>query len=388
MTKEIDEYLSKLKLDKLKTESTKRTYYTYIKQFFKFIKVKPNKYFDGKRDYSDDLLRFMYSLDDRPPKTKKVVCASVKKLFKKYDIVIRESVIDDLKDITMGRAISDEFIPTIDDLRKILSFVGIKGQTLFMFLLSSGCRIGEACEIKLENVRLTKDIEQYPTRIWIPAHITKTKVPRYVFVSSETTEKLRIWIDSGKRQAFLNKHNAIKNKQSDKLFPYHSSNARKMWNNAVRNAGFDGKDSATGRNLCHPHVLRKIFRTKMASAIGVDYTEFLLGHKGGYLGESYFKPTEAETADRYLKGEHVLHIFKTGIDPSKVEHLEKEVDRLHEKTAEHDKFLDKLDKETLVNLLRTLKGDDSKAVWDKLETMTSYERTIPPEKKKKEGGDK
>jgi predicted nuclease with TOPRIM domain len=69
-------------------------------------------------------------------------------------------------------------------------------------------------------------------------------------------------------------------------------------------------------------VLRKFFRTKLATVIPVDIVEALMGHEG-YLTEVYRKYTQEDLAKYYLKGESALLIYTEAQD---VTELRKEVE--------------------------------------------------------------
>jgi integrase len=60
----------------------------------------------------------------------------------------------------------------------------------------------------------------------------------------------------------------------------------------------------------HVHTLRKYFRTM---CVGVDevYREHWMGHKGGYLDESYFRAEEARHLDEYRKAIHHISVYET-----------------------------------------------------------------------------
>ena len=103
------------------------------------------------------------------------------------------------------------------------------------------------------------------------------------------------------------------------MFPYNSSTARCLWQNALHKAGLNGRDKSTNREVLHPHVLRKFFRTKLGAVIPVDIVEALMGHEG-YLTEVYRKYTVEDLAKFYLKGESALLVFT---DTQKVVELQK-----------------------------------------------------------------
>lgn len=93
-----------------------------------------------------------------------------------------------------------------------------------------------------------------------------------------------------------------------------------MWRNAVSKSGFDKRfqyNSSLERFTVHPHVLRKFFRTRMATVIPVDVVEALMGHEG-YLTEVYRRYSLEDLAKYYKQGEHTLLVFTQAEEISKL----------------------------------------------------------------------
>ena len=62
-----------------------------------------------------------------------------------------------------SQAITKIMVPTRQQLKELLGHGDAKSRALFFVLLSSGMTIGEACKIKLDDVKLTEE----PVRIII-----------------------------------------------------------------------------------------------------------------------------------------------------------------------------------------------------------------------------
>ena len=60
-----------------------------------------------------------------------------------------------------------------------------------MLLASTGMRATEALSIRLKDL----DLESNPAKLIIRGQYTKTRVDRYVFLTREVVEQLKIWID-------------------------------------------------------------------------------------------------------------------------------------------------------------------------------------------------
>ena len=277
------------------------------------------KYFNNKRDYEKDVQNFLQSLNGSAPLTIKLK-KSILKTF-----LIENEVELSLKfwrmtnrKIKGSRALTLDRIPTKVEFKKILMHMPVHGKALYLTLESSGMRIGEALHINIEDLNL----EETPVRIQIRGEITKTGNSRHAFVSSEAKEALTEWLKVRKNYliaASAKSHLYTKSVEDKRVFPYNSSTARCLWKNALHKAGLNGRDKSTNREVLHPHVLRKFFRTQLPSIIPVDIVEALMGHEG-YLTEVYRKYTLEDLRKFYLKGEAALLVFT---DTQKVVELQK-----------------------------------------------------------------
>jgi len=75
----------------------------------------------------------------------------------------------------------------LEEIRKIIGEANFKKKGLYLTLLSSGMRVGEAVQLKKRHFDLTTK----RTMIKIPADYTKTKQGRTVFISKEATTAIK-----------------------------------------------------------------------------------------------------------------------------------------------------------------------------------------------------
>jgi len=75
-------------------------------------------------------------------------------------------------------------VPSNVQLRKILMHMPVHGKALYLVLVSSGMRIGEALQVKLDDV----DSDHDPPEVNIRRGYTKSGRPRITFISSEAKE--------------------------------------------------------------------------------------------------------------------------------------------------------------------------------------------------------
>ena len=134
------------------------------------------------------------------PKTIKVYFSFVKSYLRICHGVRISS--DDIKDFVQfprqrkepRRAISLETLKLLLNGKRGASGASPVRKALYLILLSSGMRIGEALSLRKKDFHFDED----PVRIILDAEITKTKEGRETYVSSEAVDKLKPLIEGKK----------------------------------------------------------------------------------------------------------------------------------------------------------------------------------------------
>jgi integrase len=324
------------KLDYLKqyrSTNTVSSYESALKNFFRMVYKIPRKepkekkkdqinleelaerYFSEKRNYEEDMQNFLIEIKDFAPKTVKLHLSAVRIFLLENKVELSQQFWRRLQGRVKGsRALTLDKVPSNVELRKIMTHLPVQGKTLFLVLSSSGMRIGEALKLVPEDLEFND-----PAQINIRGEYTKTGNSRVTFISKEASEAVGEWLKI--RKEYLGSAAARsryeKSIDDSRLFPFTEVNARHMWNIALRKTGNGKMDAQTNIHLVHPHVLRKFFRSKMATVIPVDVTEALMGHEG-YLTEVYRKYSTEDLAGFYKQGEHTLLIFTEVAEISKI----------------------------------------------------------------------
>lgn len=349
------------------SKATQWTYKSALKRFFQSVYHEEDvvveeycdKYFATKRDYEEDIKRFFVSIKGKPPKSVQTWLAAVKSFLMENDVELPQKFWKRLnKRIGSTRAVTEDDVPSNVQLRQILSHMRVKGKSLYLTLASSGMRIGELLKLKMNDM----DFDVAPTRINIRAEYTKTGGRRDAFISDEATESLKEWLkirDKKLRTAIgRSKHKPPKGEaprrtvKDERIFPFTKQSAYAIWNGALDSTKLNGIDERTNRHKMHPHVLRKFFRSHMATIIPVDIVEALMGHEG-YLTEVYRRYTPEQLGEFYKKAEATINIFGAvgvGEEFSKMkeEHagLSSVVERLIDENRELRRRLEQTEKAT------------------------------------------
>ena len=90
------------------------------------------------------------------------------------------------------KASTRDLKPTKEQLNKIIEYCSdVKAKSLFLFLVSSGARIGETLKLEIEDF----DLESDPPKAFIRGDITKGGVgERTVYFSYEARDALKNWL--------------------------------------------------------------------------------------------------------------------------------------------------------------------------------------------------
>jgi len=352
-------------LETYSSSSTVRAYKWGLEQFFRVLGFKGSleenakAYLSEKRNYEEDLKAYFISLKGKPPKSVDICLTAVKMFLMENGIELPALFWRRLKGRRKGsRALMLDKVPSNAELRQILSHMDAKGRSLFLALASSGMRIGEALKLTIEDLDLTSE----PPRINIRGEYTKTGNPRVAFISSEAKEALQEWlkIRENELQTAVKRSRYGKKAEDKRIWPFEANTAYYIWRNAIAKSGFAKRfqyNNSVERFTVHPHVLRKFFRTRMATVTPVDVVEALMGHEG-YLTEVYRRYSLEDLAKFYKQGEHTLLVF-----------VGEEVSRLRAEIEERNRQL-----QTLINGLATENMElktQVKHLTDKLERLES-----------------
>ena len=184
---------------------------------------------------------------------------------------------------------------TLDIIRKLLDNSKEKRKALYLTLLSSGMRLGEALSLRKRDFNL----ESNPIKITIPGKFTKRRETRETYISSEARE---ILLRSVKR---LKDDDLIFAESED---PIQAENSEERAFMRLRErCGLIEKYSDEKRYVVNIHSMRAWFSTKASKEHGEEYAHSLDGHTG-YLPQ-YYRLTSEERVQMYRELEPSLLIY-------------------------------------------------------------------------------
>ena len=316
--------------NKQQTHNTAKNYRSHINKYFEFIGTQPDQYFNSERDYNKDFEDYAQTIKNLSLCTRKMRLTCIRTYLRKNKITLdEETQTDNIKSIRARVQTQDE-VPTPEILREILAHGTTKDRALFLFISSSGMRVGEALQITTNDIPAFKQLDQrkpieYPIRVRLPAAITKNHLPRTTYISQEAWSILLEWLKerSDYLQQARRKSKHYKDQENPNLFPHGYSSAAASWNRLIKKAKHDERDTSNKnkkyqRRRYHIHILRAYFKNRLLEA-GVQerYIETLLGHVG-YVGGAYDKSLEPQIRKAYEKGEQFLSVYEVRPDLTKM----------------------------------------------------------------------
>jgi integrase len=267
-----------------------------------------------------------------------------------------------------------------DDIIKILNGCSnLRLKTYVMLLASTGLRATEALSIRLKDLDLESFTQQ--AKVTIRGEFTKTKVNRYVFLTKEVVEQIKIWIDYKYRKRRIcyyykdnnNKGTAIEGTEKKKsvteyrtpekdqnefIFSLSQSDNNKptpeilygnlasIFAKTLDRIGMGSREDGNEiRRKITLHSFRRFVKTTISDLGYADYSEWYIGH----AGSTYWRKKDNEKAEIFKKIEpyltflNVPQLERQGADlQTKIEELQDVNQVLREK--------DKMKEDVISNL--------------------------------------
>lgn len=268
--------------------------------------------------------------------------------------------------LSFPKIIKEEPYPLqLEEVQKILEHTNGKKKGLYLSLLSSGMRIGEAIQLRKKDFDLSKD----RITIRIPAKMTKTRTGRTTFISKEAADFVRIKLRT------LNDEDLVFG--SSEIVENARMNEIVTFERILKKAGLNQKYEGINRRKITLHSYRAYFFTWAARTHGENYAHRLTGH-GGYLPQ-YDRMTEDEKLELYLKLEPELLIYDNSRKAAEIEKLKKEKSETENTHLEIEKLKNELKNtqscniKTIEEMRKVISGLAEKLETAKFVTKNIYE---------------
>jgi len=340
----------------IRTQITRDYYLRRLRTFFDFIKILPNAKIERRRNHFaalaikdhdwtfSKIIGFLQYQKDRVER-EEITAATLYNFVKALKLFCEMSDVPvSWKKITRGlpkvRSFANDRAPTIEEIRKMTEYPDRRMKSIVFTMASSGIRLGVWDYLRWKDIEpITKDGRIVAAKVTVYAG----EEDEYIsFITPESFYELERWI-SYRREAgeVIDKNTwVMRQLWNTKEGYYHgivtepiklkSSGIkrlieRNLWSQGIR------KKTDIKRNRYEfqtDHGFRKWFKTRceIAGMKSINI-EKLMGHSVG-ISDSYYRATESELLDDYLKAIDLLTINEESRLRNKVKVLEVEKLRL------------------------------------------------------------
>jgi integrase len=345
----------------LKAPDSKRQYPRRLEYFFDYLGLKgtlKEKCLTFYKQANDDLRwtqhQLMLYIEYQKERAEKgeIAESTINNYYKSIKLFCEmNDILLNWKKIAKGkpqhRDYSNDRAPTTVEIKKLLDFPDRRIKVIVLVMISSGIRVGAFDSLKWKHIipiQNDKD-EVIAAKIIIYAG---TKEEYFSFITPEAYTALQEYIDfrascgeeitreswlvrdiwKSTNVKFQNRGGLATVPRRLKSSGVRSIISRAEWEQGIREPLTDGKKRHEFQAV---HSMRKYFKSHCEQVMKSINVEILMGHTIG-VSNSYYKPSEREILEDYLKAIHVLLINK---DNNNII-LEKEVKELKEKNENHE----------------------------------------------------
>ena len=265
-----------------------------------------------------------------------------------------------------------------EDIVKILNGCSdLRLKTYVMLLACTGTRATEALSCRLKDL----DLESNPAKLSIRGEFTKTKVDRYVFLTKEVVEQLKIFIEYNYRKrriCYIDNSRSIEKIKKKKtiteyripeknlndlifsIYKIDKSKPESLYHNLVasfaksldrigmglREEGERNGGNERNRRKITLHSFRRFVKSTISDLGFQDYSEWFIGHSGS----TYWRKKDNEKAEIFKKIEpyltflNIQQLNRQGADlETKIEELQDINQLLRNKQNEREEQIKKLE---------------------------------------------
>lgn len=284
----------------------------------------------------DNLLKFVVVIKSKAPSSQKTILNILRRYFSLNGVefdplefsVINKKTVQEINDKPIS----------LETLQQMMDLTNVHGRAMLSFLVSTGCRAGEFCQLLLSDV--DGDV------VTIRNEIAKGGRGGKVYLTSEAREYLDLWLREREqylkvvdaRSKSLMKMGILRPKNDNRIFGVGYASFRKWFTRLYMSV--DGERGKYG-NMCTPHSCRKYFRTHAVKTMSLDLVENLMRHTG-YLNSAYVRTTEEERRSEFHAGENILYLTRADhrITTNAVSSLKKELADVKEQMALQNSVID------------------------------------------------
>jgi integrase len=317
-------------INSIKSEVTKKVYEGHLRTFMKYCSV--SSYSDLlKIDAQKQIINYTMSMREKGLAYNSI-SVRLNAIFHFYlmnDVVLNKKKIKAFKGGYSRKVIDRAY--THQEISKILQVSDLRMKAIISLMACTGIRIGAVPSIQIKNLQKVRN-DIYKVTIY-----EGSKESYFTFTTPESTSIIDSYLEfresNGEK---LNKDSYLIRDQFDitdieqirnKSKGIKLNTLRQILSTVLIKAGVRTVDHTSSHNrkeVAKAHGFRKFAMKQFVdSKLNVEIREMLMGHKIG-LASAYYRPTEQEMLDEYLKAVNLLTISEENRQKIKIELLENE----------------------------------------------------------------
>jgi hypothetical protein len=351
----------------IRSEVTRKYYERRIRRFFDFIEFSPDKGIEerfnmfaayARKDINWALNKIIAFLQFQKERTEKgdITAATLSNFVKPLKLYCEISDVKIpwkkiVRGLPRGREAANDRAPTSEEIRKLVEYPDRRIKPIVYTMASSGIRLGAFDFLQWKHIIpiIDDDKKLFAAKIIVYAGDIEEY---YSFVTEEAYKSLKDWMDfrasygekiTGDSWVFRDLWQTTNIKYGANFgLATHPKKLksggikriieRALWEQGLRKPLENGDKRHEWKAA---HGFRKFFKTRAEQVMKPINVEIMMGHNIGLSG-SYYKPTEREVLDDYLKASEILTI---NADKSK---LESRINELTQKSKNNDYMMQKL----------------------------------------------
>jgi hypothetical protein len=341
----------------IRSELTRKYYERRLRKFLDFIQFETGTKEIEKRCDSfaekgkdnnwtiNQIIRFLQFQKERVEK-EEITGATLKNFIKSIKIFCDSTDIDiPWKKVTRGlpkgRQAANDRAPTMEEIRKLVEYPDRRIKPIVSIMVSSGIRLGAWDLLQWKHIELILGEDEVIRAAKLRVYVGDME-EYYSFITPEAYKVLKDWMDFrasygekitenswlmrdlwqttnmnyGARWGLATNPKKLKSSGIKRLLE------RAIWEQGIRKPLIEGLKRHEWKAA---HGFRKFYKSRAEQIMRPINVEITMGHNIG-VSASYYKPTEHEVLEDYLKAVPLLTINGENIL------LQKQVDELKEKT--------------------------------------------------------
>lgn len=360
------------------TEATLSQYKRHLKEFLQFVDLLPPQeknstnlmeqaslelYKKSKEDitwFNDSLISYILYQKSRILK-KEISGSTLRNMYKPVklfcdmnDILLNWRVIT--RGIPVGKRSANDRTPTLDEIHRLLEHSDVRMKPIVLVMVSSGIRLGAWAFLKWKHIT---PVENNGIIIAAKVIVYAEEPDQYfTFITPEAYNALKDWMEfrSSYGEVITGSSWLMRDIWRTTSIPYGTRKGRAKFPKKLSHVAIRGminralfkqniRASLLQKGEKHEfkavHGFRKYFKTVCEQGMKPANVELLIGHDIG-ISTSYYKPTESQLLEDYLKVVNSLTIDKAFKLQEKLDILEKEKDEFQKFTIDKIKSLESM----------------------------------------------